>query len=248
MLFRRVLEHVRSQNWFAVAVDFLIVVTGVALGLQAQEWYQQSKDREKERTYLVQLSSDFAGIERAIGQCLAVYRESLKAIEYISRTIDAGTTPVKAQEGGRDAFSEALLKLTAGTTPAGRSAAFVEIISSGKLNVLRDRRLRNALIAYDQRAQRDWEIWRVTRSETSGYYRALYENVEVSIDPGKRNFSSVRDYDFDALASSANFNTMLNVVAGGKANTHALCKGQLVLAEQVRTLIKNNPAFGGRRD
>jgi len=34
MLLRRVIEHVKAQNWFAVAIDFVIVVVGVFVGLQ----------------------------------------------------------------------------------------------------------------------------------------------------------------------------------------------------------------------
>ncbi len=34
MILRRLAEHVRAQNWFAVALDFLIVVVGVFVGLQ----------------------------------------------------------------------------------------------------------------------------------------------------------------------------------------------------------------------
>ncbi len=35
MLLRRVTEHVKTQNWFAVGLDFLIVVVGVYIGIQA---------------------------------------------------------------------------------------------------------------------------------------------------------------------------------------------------------------------
>jgi len=30
MILRRVIEHVKAQNWFAVALDFVIVVVGPA--------------------------------------------------------------------------------------------------------------------------------------------------------------------------------------------------------------------------
>ena len=33
MLLRRVMEHVRDQNWAAVAIDFVIVVVGVFIGI-----------------------------------------------------------------------------------------------------------------------------------------------------------------------------------------------------------------------
>jgi hypothetical protein len=34
MILRRVIEHVKAQNWTAMALDFLIVVTGVFIGIQ----------------------------------------------------------------------------------------------------------------------------------------------------------------------------------------------------------------------
>ena len=35
MMLRRVMEHVRRQDWAAVAIDFVITVVGVFVGLQA---------------------------------------------------------------------------------------------------------------------------------------------------------------------------------------------------------------------
>jgi hypothetical protein len=37
MLLRRVIEHVKAQQWTAVALDFVLVVAGVFVGLQVQE-------------------------------------------------------------------------------------------------------------------------------------------------------------------------------------------------------------------
>ena len=38
MLLRRITKHVTDQNWFAVFIDFLIVVTGVFIGIQVANW------------------------------------------------------------------------------------------------------------------------------------------------------------------------------------------------------------------
>jgi DNA-binding HxlR family transcriptional regulator len=38
MLLRRILQHFRIQNGFAAVLDFFIVVVGVFVGLQAQDW------------------------------------------------------------------------------------------------------------------------------------------------------------------------------------------------------------------
>jgi hypothetical protein len=34
MLLRRVIEHVRTQNWFAVGLDFRVVVGGILVAFQ----------------------------------------------------------------------------------------------------------------------------------------------------------------------------------------------------------------------
>ncbi|WP_412061300.1 hypothetical protein [Rubrivirga sp. IMCC45206] len=38
MIFRRIAEHVRDQNWTAVGIDFVIVVVGVFIGTQVANW------------------------------------------------------------------------------------------------------------------------------------------------------------------------------------------------------------------
>ncbi|MEM6537231.1 MAG: hypothetical protein AAF742_00400 [Pseudomonadota bacterium] len=51
MLLRRITEHVRTQNWFAVFLDFVIVVVGVFIGLQVSNWNDQRAARgDSDRT------------------------------------------------------------------------------------------------------------------------------------------------------------------------------------------------------
>jgi hypothetical protein len=38
MLLRRVIEHVKTQNWTAVALDFVIVVAGILIAFQITNW------------------------------------------------------------------------------------------------------------------------------------------------------------------------------------------------------------------
>ncbi len=48
MILRRVIAHFRKQEWTAIALDFLIVVVGVFVGLQVNNW---NAARADERTY-----------------------------------------------------------------------------------------------------------------------------------------------------------------------------------------------------
>jgi hypothetical protein len=45
MILRRVIKHFRNQEWTAIFLDFLIVVVGVFVGLQVQNWNERRGDR-----------------------------------------------------------------------------------------------------------------------------------------------------------------------------------------------------------
>ena len=64
MMLRRVMQHVRDQNWFAVGVDFVIVVVGVFIGIQVANWNEERQLAAQERSYLSQLR-DLAALDTA---------------------------------------------------------------------------------------------------------------------------------------------------------------------------------------
>ena len=49
MILRSLTRHVREQNWFAVFLDFLIVVVGVFIGIQVANWNAERADRVEAR-------------------------------------------------------------------------------------------------------------------------------------------------------------------------------------------------------
>lgn len=55
MLLRRVIEHVKVQNWTAVGLDFVIVVFGVFIGIQVSNWNDFQRERGDERLILMEL-------------------------------------------------------------------------------------------------------------------------------------------------------------------------------------------------
>ena len=58
MVIRRIREHVAELNWFAVAVDFLIVVAGIVIGTQVNNWNQARLERDKAQAYRARLIAD----------------------------------------------------------------------------------------------------------------------------------------------------------------------------------------------
>ncbi|HMB39204.1 MAG TPA: hypothetical protein VKO85_09000 [Wenzhouxiangellaceae bacterium] len=52
------MKHVRDQNWFAVSLDFLIVVVGVFIGIQVANWNEERAEDDLADRYRVQLMED----------------------------------------------------------------------------------------------------------------------------------------------------------------------------------------------
>jgi hypothetical protein len=59
MLLRRFIEHVRTQNWIAIALDLVVVVVGVFIAFQVEQWYGDRTLRDQEFKHLVALKEDF---------------------------------------------------------------------------------------------------------------------------------------------------------------------------------------------
>ena len=67
MVVRRFRDHVAEHNWFAVAVDFLIVVAGVFVGIQASNWNQARLNRAEGRAYRAMLIDDLEVNQHDLG-------------------------------------------------------------------------------------------------------------------------------------------------------------------------------------
>src|SRR5687768_13536542 len=60
MLLRRVIDHLRRQEWSAIAIDFVIVVVGVFIGTQVSNWNEARLEKAATERLLVQLVPELA--------------------------------------------------------------------------------------------------------------------------------------------------------------------------------------------
>ena len=58
MILRSLTQHLKDQNWFAVGLDFAIVVIGVFIGIQVSNWNENRADIARANGYLVRLEAD----------------------------------------------------------------------------------------------------------------------------------------------------------------------------------------------
>ena len=74
-MLRRFREHAARQDWFAIGVDVAIVVVGVFLGLQANNWNQARIERAEAREYRAQIIDDLRANEIDVGMRAHYYRQ-----------------------------------------------------------------------------------------------------------------------------------------------------------------------------
>lgn len=140
MILRRVTEHVKAQNWFAVGIDLLIVVFGVVIGLQAQDWISEQSRRQLELRYTERLHDEVVPL-LATRATLMSFREV-----WVEGVISA--RPVIFQQESRDltpAECEAIAHTFIVTNPTDDLASLIELQGSGQLSLFRNERVSEAL-------------------------------------------------------------------------------------------------------
>ncbi len=96
MRLRSLTKHIREQNWFAVALDFLIVVVGILIAFQITEWNEKQQDQAEEFQVLHALKNNIAKTGRDLTvetSLLATGQASLKLLaEYSDGQHDGMST------------------------------------------------------------------------------------------------------------------------------------------------------------
>ena len=168
MIVRRIGEHVRAHNWFAVAIDFAIVVVGVFIGIEVANWNQDRQARAEERRYYVQIRDDLADDVRTMQVAIRRSQRNDAAAELALGAL-AGQVPEDVSNGQvAVAFHRAgFLYL-----PLVSRGTYDELVSTGNLGLLRNRKLKDAIVEYYAAMQelRQWD--QLLRDQQKEYWGA----------------------------------------------------------------------------
>lgn len=193
MIPRRVAEHAKAQNWFAVALDFFIVVIGVFIGIEVANWNQGRQDRQEERRYY--------------GQLLVDLRSDLETLSFAERRADefdeaaqlvidrlSGKVPRQASPGR---MATAIHHAGWIYIPYASRGTYNELVSTGNLRLLRNSQLKSEIANYYATFDtiRQWDV--LLRNQQSDYWaetagvlprpvlRAAVRETEPTISPGE---------------------------------------------------------------
>lgn len=93
MILRRLASAFRQQDWFTVAVETLIVVLGVFIGLQVNNWNEARADRQREAAYLQGLAQDIRIDIADIDEVIRVSTLRLSAMSYLLEQASGAPLP-----------------------------------------------------------------------------------------------------------------------------------------------------------
>lgn len=148
MILRRLTKHINDQNWFAVALDFFIVVIGVFIGIQVSNWNSSLQDRRDGRIYLQRIHADLMNVE------VFSARVRARRVDLIDTLTQAASILFTGDEDSQQTEAECLALATSHYYNIKVSAlpSVDELMSSGRLSILNDAALTSALVKYQQDA------------------------------------------------------------------------------------------------
>lgn len=90
MILRRVISHVRDQEWTAIFLDFVIVVVGVFIGIQLGNWNTAQSERDREHALLGELHSELTESVEQLNIITDAYNQVSRSGERSVAFLDAG--------------------------------------------------------------------------------------------------------------------------------------------------------------
>lgn len=144
MILRRIIRHFRQQEWTAIALDFLIVVVGVIVGIQVSNWNTARLETRQGEVFAQRLRADLR---------IEAWNYDV-AIDYLRDVQASADRALAILEGEADAPDEELLinayRATQYAWYARQRATYDELTSTGSIGLIRDVSLRDtAVVVYN---------------------------------------------------------------------------------------------------
>jgi hypothetical protein len=146
MIFRRLKTHVEKENWFAVGIDFCIVVIGVFIGLQVANWNGVRADRQIEAQYLERLQKELSHMIPKAETALQEVGDRRQLIGDVTEFLTARSSRRRLDPSHCSAVRGSHIFAGVIFYPP----TIKELISTGRIVLIRDTKLRTAILDFDQ--------------------------------------------------------------------------------------------------
>lgn len=183
MILRRVISHLRNQEWTAVGLDFLIVIVGVFVALQAQQWALEQQRAANESIYLNSLHTEVVNLIEERGLYDRIRDQNASWLLEVVSILEG---EVENEILSPDQCL-AIVDMRYATTPPTGLPTAQELLSAGEINVIRSPRIRSAMLDFQQNADRARDlIAEISRTSLNiPHLYPEYFRVTVVADSGR---------------------------------------------------------------
>jgi len=143
MILRSITKHVRDQNWFAVGIDFFIVIVGVFIGIQVANWNEARVETEREAIYLAALREDFSQIIAELEADARSYETMANAMTFLVG--ESQKPSPDASVADLNSAAEQLIRMEG--TPIVADT-YSNLTGSGDLSIIKSQALKNELASF----------------------------------------------------------------------------------------------------
>ncbi|MBT8448690.1 MAG: hypothetical protein KJO69_03320 [Gammaproteobacteria bacterium] len=156
MILRSVTKHINEQNWFAVWVDFVIVVVGVFVGIEVANWNEVQNERADEKVIIERLIDEFEVNLEVLASDKAEHVEVVKATNTLLSMI--GPEPELPKNDKE--IAAVLLACLTNPVFVPRLGTTNSLIASGDLKLIGDGELQATLTEWPAKAEEigEWQI------------------------------------------------------------------------------------------
>lgn len=235
MIFRRIAEAIRRQDLTTITIELAVLVVGIALGLQVDQWNSDRQQRKLEQSLIERLEIDFDRIDARLTSSLSDYEGYLATIARVRDRVQAGQPPESPDD--RERFLDDLGNMLGSRIPAGPSPTYVEMLSSGVFDVLQSDELRRSLVAYDQSQVIAAMGWQTLRDQSLLFSEPLMYAMTLGLPPDEGNNIFPVAFDFEKMQRDPAFDGALGVQISVQANNRDLQQSQLEAARAVLDLL-----------
>ncbi len=187
MLLRRISKHVKDQNWFAVALDFFIVVAGILIAFQITNWSEERQERTLERHYLERLVED---MDKSIAETnfgLSFVTNNQKNAWVVHQSLSSCNIAMDEQ----DQFADGLYQVGRFLPVFYELGTINEMQSAGKFSAIRDPIIRTHLNNLAGEAKEYSELLQPISARLSLQLARMDRHLIINIEHFKPNSGSV---------------------------------------------------------
>lgn len=212
MLLRRVIEHVKAQNWVAVGLDLAVVVLGVFIGFQVDRFYEAARLSAEEQEYLQRLHVDMTQSIDTTRQSREFVRRNETLFQMIADSLKACDLPLEKQ----DDFATGLYHLGKFGVSSFFRGTLDEMRSTGKLGLIKNTRLRDLLNETVREIESQGNIWPKIQGRTNAQHAYMDRQYTFRFDTPPNALSNVDwsdlEVDFQGLCKDKDFQAGLSLM------------------------------------